>query len=59
MYPEFPHIDNFVPVKRTQNVWRQWLEDTQDDAVTSFNIDRQESDEFLIARYIKDADDAR
>ena len=40
LFPEFPLLVGMKTNKRVQNVWRKWLEDTQDDIVSSFDVER-------------------
>ena len=41
-----------------QNVWRHWVEDTQDDIYKSFSADRNSSEDFCVRKVTRDPEDA-
>ena len=59
MYPEYPMRDGLAPPKKQgYNVWRKWLEDSQEDIFKSFSYARSQSNDFIVAKFIRDPIDA-
>jgi len=59
IYPEYPILEGAKTIKRVQNVWRSWLEDSYEDAFKSFELDRSEGEDFYISTLIRDPEDGR
>lgn len=57
IYPEYPNQE-LVAKKPVVNVWRQWLEDTQEDVFKSYQNELIETDNFMITKFVKDEGDA-
>jgi len=45
-------------IRKIKNVWKAWLEDTEEAKLNSFERDRRASDSFYLNTLIKDAEDA-
>ena len=58
IYPEYPLLEGSKTTKRVQNIWRYWIDDTPEDAAKSFEIDREEGEDFYMPNLIKDPEDA-
>ena len=59
IYPEFPVLEGTVQIRKVHNVWKPWLEDTEEAVTKSFALDRSESDDFYVFELIKDKADAQ
>jgi len=57
LFPEFPIIDGIKIKERVKNVFEQWKEDRYEDVIKAYQIDRNESENFCIARLVKDEAD--
>mmetsp|Transcript_28843 Transcript_28843/g.43553 ORF Transcript_28843/g.43553 Transcript_28843/m.43553 type:complete len:187 (+) Transcript_28843:941-1501(+) len=55
-YPEYPLLHGVKNNKNIQNVWRHWLEDSEEEIDKSF-ISDTETEEFAEARFIKNEED--
>ena len=53
IFPEYPNQDQEPNEKRVANVWRYWLEDSQEDKFKSFQEDSAGQDNFMISKYIR------
>ena len=53
IFPEFPVKDPQPMKKRIANVWRYWLDDSQEDIFKSFQEDLEHQSQFLIHKYIR------
>jgi len=40
IYPEYPILEGAKIVRKVRNVWKPWLEDTEEDIAKAMNFDR-------------------
>ena len=52
IFPEFPSKVK-EPVQRIANVWKNWIEDSQEDMFKSFQVDQEGMEHYLIHKYIR------
>ena len=48
IYPEYPILEGSKVIRKVRNVWKPWIEDSEDDIAKSFSVDRSETDDFYI-----------
>ena len=59
IFPEYPLLYGVEIIRKIKNVWKAWLEDTEEAKLNSFERDRRASDSFYLNTLIKDAEDAQ
>ena len=57
LFPEFPIIEGMKIRPRIKDVFEQWKEDRQEDICKAFEIDKNKSENFSMARFVKDEQD--
>jgi len=58
IYPEYPILEGAKIIRKVRNVWKPWLEDTEEDVAKAFTIDRAETEDFYAFEIIKNKEDA-
>jgi len=59
IFPEYPILEGAKIIRKVRNVWKPWLEDTEEDVTKAFNLDRDDTEDFYVFELIKNKEDAQ